>query len=219
MQNDRRRHQLFIRISGGALAVAALVVLSAGCGGGSKSPGVAALGTTTTTPATTTTGTGGDGQATQSGGSRGSLKVQGGAQFSACMRSHGVRNFPDPSSSGALTFNARNGVDPNSPQFQAAQRACRKYLPNGGNPPSPAEQARMQAQALQFSACMRSHGVPTFPDPQFSQGSVGIKIDKDSVNPNSPQFQAAQKACEKYLPGLKKGTAGGGSKVVSGGTG
>jgi hypothetical protein len=56
-------------------------------------------------------------------------------------------------------------------------------------------------QGLEFSQCMRSHGVPKFPDPQFdSNGNTMLKIGKD-VNPNSPQFKAAQKACSKLVPG------------------
>lgn len=42
-------------------------------------------------------------------------------KFAQCMRSHGVTNFPDPTSSG--TFNLQ-GIDVNSPQVQAANSAC-----------------------------------------------------------------------------------------------
>ncbi len=78
-------------------------------------------------------------------------------------------------------------------------------MPNGGAPPSPAQQAQMQAQALKFSACMRSHGVPSFPDPQFSGGHVGIRIQGGpgtGLDPRSPIFQAAQKACSAEVPGF-----------------
>lgn len=53
--------------------------------------------------------------------------------FVACMRKHGVPNFPDPSSSGALVMKSSSGIDPNSPTFQAAMQKCRSLLPNGGN--------------------------------------------------------------------------------------
>jgi hypothetical protein len=42
-------------------------------------------------------------------------------KFSQCMRSHGVSDFPDPSSQGVLNF---QGVDGNSPQVIAANKAC-----------------------------------------------------------------------------------------------
>jgi len=70
-------------------------------------------------------------------------------RFSRCMRAHGVPNFPDPSvqsngSGVAVTIRMKagsGGIDPHSPQFQAAQQACRSILPKpgknaGGNAPS-----------------------------------------------------------------------------------
>jgi hypothetical protein len=196
-------------------ALAALALLLAGCGGGSGSPQVANLGTTATT--TTTEGSASD----TTGGSSGSTAGPRGAeaqQFSSCMRTHGVPNFPDPDSQGRLTITGGGGINPDSSQFQSAQRKCARYLPNGGQPPSPAQQAKMQAQALKFAACMRAHGVPNFPDPQFQDGGIQIKISAGSgINPRSPQFQAAQRACQSDLPG--KAGPGGNGKVTSGGFG
>lgn len=55
------------------------------------------------------------------------------------------------------------------------------------------------AMFLQFSKCMRAHGVPNFPDPD-SQG--GIRIAPGSgLDLRSPAFQRAQKACRPRLPG------------------
>jgi hypothetical protein len=193
------------------LALAAFALLLAGCGGGSKNPQVANIGTTTT-PTTTTSGGGGGGSPSTKTGSTAQ-------QFSSCMRTHGVPNFPDPDSQGRITFaGGGGGLNPGSHQFQAAQRQCAKFLPNGGQPPSPAQQAKMQAQALKFAACMRAHGVKSFPDPQFQGGGISIKIDASSgINPRSPQFQAAQQACQADLPG--KVGPGGNGKVTSGGFG
>lgn len=56
------------------------------------------------------------------------------------------------------------------------------------------------ASGLKFSDCMRSHGVPNFPDP--SGGGGGIQISAGSgVNPQSPAFQSAQNDCQKLMPG------------------
>jgi hypothetical protein len=134
------------------------------------------------------------------------------------MRRNGVPSFPDPSASGGITINAGRGLNPDSSQFKAAETKCQKLLPNGGQG-SPAEQAKMQDEALKYSACMRSHGVPKFPDPQFSAGSTRIKIGGNGVDPRSPAFQAAQKACASALPGLKTqngGAAQGNGKMGSG---
>jgi hypothetical protein len=185
-------------------AAAGLALVVAGCGGGSGGTGVAQAPTTTQPSQSSNSGGSSTGGSTNNGSSG-----SGPAKFSACMRSHGVPNFPDPDSQGRLTIQGgpRGGLDPNSATFRAAQKACEKYAPGGGRAPSPAQQARFQAQALKFSACMRSHGVPKFPDPQISGGRIGLVFGRNSgIDPNSPQFKAAQKACQKLLPGGGPGT-------------
>jgi hypothetical protein len=177
-----------------ALAAAGSALLAAGCGGSSASGGgVARIGTTTTST---------NGSSSSSGSGKGDP-----AAYSACMRKNGVPNFPDPDSQGRFritggqTANGRKfGLDPNSPQFKRAQHACKRLQPSGGKP-DPGQVAKEQQQALRFSQCMRSHGVPKFPDPTFeANGGTLLRVGKD-VNPNSPQFRAAQKACQKLVPG------------------
>jgi hypothetical protein len=52
---------------------------------------------------------------------------------------------------------------------------------------------------LAFSTCMRSNGVPNFPDPQrFVGGNVKLTIHQLSTS--SPQFHAALNACNHLLP-------------------
>jgi hypothetical protein len=210
------------RIAFPLLGVAGVASLLAGCGGGGNPPGVANIGTTTT-PQTTTNntspGSGGGNLGTSSGGGgNAQFRMRGGAnsaQFASCMRKNGVPNFPDPNAQGVISIGSSSGVDPSSQQFQSAQRACAKYLPNGGQPPSPAEQAKFEQQALKFSACMRSHGVPNFPDPDFGKGTVRISIGPSSgIDPQSPAFQAAQKACQGLLPG-KAGPAPAGASTAN----
>ncbi|HSC02798.1 MAG TPA: hypothetical protein VLC49_05745 [Solirubrobacteraceae bacterium] len=134
-------------------------------------------------------------------------------EFAKCMRSHGVSNFPDPTG-GELRLQVQktpnstsvNGAEVNGPAFQNAMQACHSYLPNGGHP-SAAQTAKAKAQALAMSRCMRSHGVPDFPDPKFQTGpggGFGIRIGGPGVDPNSPGFQAAQKACGKIFGGAFK---------------
>lgn len=66
---------------------------------------------------------------------------------------------------------------------------------SSGGPPSPA----VTAAFLKFSQCMRSHGVPNFPDPN---SSGGISLTPSSgLNPAAPAFQSAQSECKKDLPG------------------
>ena len=117
--------------------------------------------------------------------------------YSQCMRAHGVPDFPDPVGN-SLQLKASQGsdLDPTSPQNIAAQKACKSLQPAG--PPGGKVDAAQQANALKYSACMRDNGVPNFPDPVFSDGGVQLKI--TNIDPNSPQFVAAQKACQSLQP-------------------
>jgi hypothetical protein len=178
-----------------------LALIAAACGSAPTTPGVAALGSTTTTSSQ------GDGSPTT-----GKSKADALTSYSACMRSHGVPKFPDPKpSSGGmqLTIGPGMGIDPKSPQFQAADKACRKLMPGGGKAPSPAMQAKALADMLKFSACMRAHGLPDFPDPTSSGGGIQLSIGKTGLNPRSPVFQAAQKACQSVMPGPPIGSGEG----------
>jgi hypothetical protein len=212
-----------IRSTASVLAgVAALALLVSGCGG-STDPGVAKLASTAAS-STSTAGSeapGGGGSVSSSRGSGGSGNEQhseaaiagpGGPEaqkkmvaFAQCMRSHGVPDFPEPSEGHLLIKgNSKNGLNPGSPQFQAAMKTCHSLAP--APKISPQQSAAIQAQALKFSACMRSHGVPDFPDPKFEGGGVQLQIKRGSgIDPQSTQFQAAQKACQGDIPGPKGG--------------
>jgi hypothetical protein len=127
-------------------------------------------------------------------------------QLARCMRAHGVSNFPDPRPGGG-GIQLGPGVNPQSPAFQSAKRACKEFFPDNGGPP--ATSASDRAAALKLSRCMRSHGVPQFPDPAFSpprnaravlvMGGMVFVIPA-SIDPNSPAFQHASHACGFGLP-------------------
>jgi hypothetical protein len=210
------------RMNLSAAMLASVALLVAGCGGGSSSPGVAHLSSGTS------------GGSPSSGGGSSSPESSASAQqkmvaYSQCMRTHGVPEFPEPTEGKLLVHRSDHnghvtGINPESAQFQAAEKACEKLAPNGGKAPSAAEQAKMQESALNFSKCMRSHGVPNFPDPEFRHsggGGLGIRIGGkgSGIDPNSPQFEAAQKACRSLMPGPKGGPGGGPSANGSGGPG
>lgn len=127
--------------------------------------------------------------------------------FSACMRSHGVPNFPDPSSGGGgIHFNAGSGINPFSPSFKAAQGSCSKLLPGGGpDHQKPTEQDK--EAMLHISQCMRDHGVTGFPDPTLTPPSSPAGYDElidrggvilavpNTIDVQSPAYQRAATAC------------------------
>ena len=109
--------------------------------------------------------------------------------FAACMRSHGVPSFPDPGPSGLDL----SGIDTRSPAFQSAHDACAPLQSPGAAPGSPASEGQ-QLAALANARCMRSHGVPNFPDPQFLRGG-GNTVSLTGLNTEAPAFKRAQAAC------------------------
>jgi hypothetical protein len=60
--------------------------------------------------------------------------------------------------------------------------------------------SRGQGDGIRFADCMRSHGVPNFPDPGGGGGKIQI-TPGSGINPQSPAFQSARTACAKLLPG------------------
>jgi hypothetical protein len=170
------------------VALAALALLAAGCGG-SKSPSVASI--------TTGTSPGAGRQAPSAQQSR--------AAFATCLGQHGFTASVGSAAAAqgrALDIEGvivTGSVDPSSPQFRAAMGACRKLLPGGGPPSaSPAERARWAAAMTRFAACMRTHGVPAFPDPS-GNGTFPIGA-LQGLGPMSPLVQRAFNACKSLEP-------------------
>ncbi len=173
-----------------------VVFLVAACSNGPSSPGVAATGGTTTS--TTDPGAGsGAGQPT----AQNAAKL---LDYSHCMQSHGIKDFPDPGPNGTLSITAGQGSDlnPNNPLFAQAQNDCQHLMPQ----PTAAQKAQAIKNGLKMAQCMRAHGIKDFPDPT-SSGAIRIQGGPNSdLNPSDPLFQHAQSACANLLPGGKNGS-------------
>ncbi|MGB9112105.1 MAG: hypothetical protein WCF24_05190 [Acidimicrobiales bacterium] len=163
-------------------AVVAIGLIAAACGGGSG-PGVASIGgsTTTTIPATSETASPTD--------------YAKDVAYAQCMRTHGVPSFPDPNVQG--DFLIHGGFS--RPQLQKANAVCQHLEPNGGKQTA-AQNAEALKLGLEASACMRSHGVPDFPDPQSGpNGGVLLRVGGRGANPNSAAFRDAMRACQSVF--------------------
>jgi hypothetical protein len=118
--------------------------------------------------------------------------------FSQCIRDHGVPDFPDPDGEGRVTLGQTGGGDkgfaPDSEVFKAAQQACKAFEPR----PSADQAAQVNDNMLQMAQCMREHGIPNFPDPQ---PGGGLMIDRNlGIDLDSPEFKAANDACQQFGP-------------------
>jgi hypothetical protein len=131
--------------------------------------------------------------------------------YSHCIRSHGVPNYADPGSNGQLPKGDAQQFGVSSSQFQAAQQACQHLLPTGGslaqqqyqcmeNSDCPAALVQQMMTAdMKLARCMRSRGVPNFPDPTnggssgpiFNITNAGIS---DTAS-HAPQFETKLNEC------------------------
>jgi hypothetical protein len=166
----RYRHPL-----GAALAIATAVLLAAACGSAAPTASTAASGPSPKT------------------------MIAAAFQYSRCMRAHGLPNFPDPHvSTGNGHQSIGVAVTPaqtSSPEFKAAQTACRGIMPM----PSPTQVAQQQHAEeqgkLSFAECVRHHGITNFPDPN-SQGQLTLQmVSAAGVDLHAPAVLAAAKAC------------------------
>jgi len=168
----------------GVLAVTAgLLLLTAACGGSPSSSG---------SPSST-----GSGSSSNAGGS---ASPPSALAFSRCMRSHGVPDFPDPppSFNGKFPGSSPQQLGVSESRIRAATGACQNLLPAvQGQAPLTAQD---QQDYLRAAACMRSHGITSFPDPAFSGGSVHFPIPPSSIDTNSTRFIQARQTCEKLIP-------------------
>jgi hypothetical protein len=168
-----------------AVAGLVMVALSAGCGGTRSSGGnntAATLGTV-------------------SNGVNSSATTRAKAvKFAECMRANGVRAFPDPDASGALTIDAvANGssVDTSSAAFTQAVSACKDLEPSGFT--GHQRNSQEQEAALEFAQCIRDNGVRDFPDPGKGDPLVNTNRIPSAATPGGMSIlKAAMQKCGQY---------------------
>jgi hypothetical protein len=121
---------------------------------------------------------------------------KGALAYARCMRSHGISDFPDPNAQGG--FSAPNNMNPNTPQYAAANNDCKSLTGSATPPPyNPATVAAL----VKYAECMRAHGISDFPDPN-AQGHLDINAKPGSdLSPGNPRYTAANRACAADLPG------------------
>jgi hypothetical protein len=197
VRRSRQSPRLAVRSAATGIMAAGLALLVAACGGGTSSigsDGSPSAGASTTTPSA--------------------------VGYSACMRSHGVPSFPDPDSSGHLPKGDAAQFGVSNTQLEAARGACQRMLPdtNGsfeqqtqdciatGTCPQ-ALVAQILTLQRGYARCMRSHGVPNFPDPTIdSEGRPVFEVSKAGLSAqytHSSTFAAKDCDCERRLVDIR----------------
>jgi hypothetical protein len=125
--------------------------------------------------------------------------------FAECMREHGI-DVPDPETSGGGGGGTVRvgGRGDNREEFQAAMEACEEFLEAAGNFRREMD-PEMLDKMVEFAGCMREHGID-MPDPN-ADGGIMIQRNDDGnvsssagdIDPESPEFQAAEEACRPIL--------------------
>jgi hypothetical protein len=131
---------------------------------------------------------------------------------SKCMRANGVPDFPDPRegpNGGGVGWPGGGpalispdvlevmGTRMAGPKVASAAKACQEYMAPSGPPPALSESQR--EAAISYAHCMRTHGVPNFPDPTFNGANQSLNLGP-GLNPESPAVLGAAKACGLFRP-------------------
>jgi hypothetical protein len=132
--------------------------------------------------------------------------------FRTCLKQHGVTlpNFrrrgttgpgggPPPGAGGGFFGGGGAGQFAN-PKFRAAFQACGGS--RGGFRPGGTRRFQLSHTAVNnFVACVRKHGYPQMPNPNFSGGAIF----PSSIRTNA-KFRAASKSCTSLLVPARQGT-------------
>jgi hypothetical protein len=140
-----------------------------------------------------------------------SAAVSGGSglAYARCLRAHGVPNFPDPTSSQRVLKADPQQLGVSSTQLEAARRACQGQTPDTGETP---EQQRELVCATAddcpqavvqpwmsglrtLAQCLRTHGVPNWPDPVIFRGAPHYPYEQAGIDHHSPQILAKVNTC------------------------
>jgi len=126
-------------------------------------------------------------------------------EFTGCMRDHGVE-IPDlqvdADGQARVPTEALENIDTESPEFTEAFVACVPILTDAGAlslATDPELLGAVQDQLTDFAACMRTNGMPDFPDPNPGFDGSGSPFPLSALNPSDPRLGDALDVCQDLL--------------------
>lgn len=132
------------------------------------------------------------------------------ASFTACLSAHGIKL---PARTGTASTLTLKGVDTKTVTYRRAQSACipavtaalkatSKHPTPHSTPPAPgsplaAIKVPASATAIleHFTACMRTHGIPTFPHPT----GASFNLTHTNTNTHTTTYKTAETTCNPIL--------------------
>ena len=132
------------------------------------------------------------------------------ADFAKCLREHGINAEAISHPGGGHGLKVSPGSAGSGPAaMETAEKACARYRPEPQKANlSPQQKVALEDAVQKFSKCMREHGIKVETSTKGGGVQIGIHVragEAGAPNPESPAFQAAQKACQGLLPAPKGG--------------
>ncbi|HXL89176.1 MAG TPA: hypothetical protein VN969_09370 [Streptosporangiaceae bacterium] len=152
--------------------------------------GLAAAALLTTACSSPSTGGGGSASTAETAAYRADIA------FAQCVQTHGDPSFPDPvpgSSFQIAPLPVGAAADTTRGKILIA---CKHLLPTGSTSSNGSVTTQELAEGVTLAQCLRTHGVPSFPDPTVVNGGLNFAF----TGVSSPQFLAAVKACRSVTP-------------------
>ena len=179
IRRPRRARPPAARTAAAIIATVGLALLAAACGSSPSS-----------------TGSGGSSNAGRSANSASAVA------YTRCVRSHGVPSFPDYYSNGEVPKETAQQLGVSDSVLRTATYACASLNPHN-QIYSQAQQQAQLSNGLKFARCMRSHGVPNWPDPTIADSGYAeftISVSRSGIDPHSAQIRSKGLECLHVLP-------------------
>jgi hypothetical protein len=137
---------------------------------------------------------------TATGGDNTATNQDKAVKFAACIREHGVPDFPDANAKGEFVY----GISVSPSVWTKAVDSCKALQPPGTL--STKRSPEQQQAGLKFAQCMRDNGVKDFPDPVKGEPLIDTnRIPSTATTGGMTILGAATQKCRALLDAAAAG--------------